>query len=332
MYKLTPLIFAVLSSCTDVYASCTVFPVNNVWNTRIDSLPVHANSAQYVANIGGGTPLHTDFGHEPTNGIPYSTLTGQYFSSFFTFGNQTESDQVKYPVNPDTKLEAGDDHHLITIDKDTCKLYEIYHADPTNLGGDSGAVFDLNTNSMRPMGFTSADAAGLPIFAGLVRYSEIQAGAINHAIRFTAEKTHGNTWPGTHVTRGQIGNIYTDQPPLGARYRLKADYDISTFHPTVQIILTAMKKYGMILADNGGNWYISGTPDARWDDDVLSAIGKVRGNAFEVVDESCMMVKPDSYQADLSQCHKPLIIAKSSVAANSFIDDLMAVLTKWGKI
>jgi hypothetical protein len=288
---------------------CTVFPADNVWNTPIDKLPVHANSKNWVPNIGGGTSLHLDFGAEKWEGneigIPYNVLNASREPKVpFNFLYSDESDAGPYPVGVNPRIEQGSDHHLITLDKETCKVYEIFNASNDNgWQGDSGAIWDLKSNAMRPISWTSADAAGLPILPGLIRYEEVAALDIKHALRFTAEKTNGYVWPGSHLTSGEPGVLNAFQPPLGARFRLKASYDISQFDPYSQAILKAMKTYGIILADNGGDWYLSGTPDSRWNDEVLHDVFiRIKGAAFEAVDESCMMVSPNSAQADLSKC------------------------------
>lgn len=288
---------------------CGIFPANNVWNTPVDALPIHPKSSAWIANIGGGTSVHTDFAAGKWEGkeigIPYNFIDAAKDPKYsFNFLYQEDSDVGPYPFGATSHIEEGSDHHYIALDKNNCKLYEIFNArkEAGVWQGDSGAIFDLNSNAMRPMGLTSADAAGLPILPGLVRYDEVAAGEINHAIRFTAEKTMSYLWPGSHLTSSIPGKLNDYQPPLGARLRLKKDYDISKFDPALQVILKAMKTYGIILADNGANWYLSGVPDARWNDDILSGIDRLRGSAFEVVDQSCMMINANSYQADLSKC------------------------------
>ncbi|MFI3119610.1 MAG: hypothetical protein QX203_06495, partial [Methylococcaceae bacterium] len=289
-------------------AGCDMFPADNVWNTPIDSLPVHANSAGWVANIGGGTSFHMDFASGQWEGkaigIPYNVVNAsKETKSTFSFLYNDESDVGPYPTGTNVKIEEGTDHHLITIDKETCKLYEIFNIDNTNgWKADSGAVWDLKSNALRPIGWTSADAAGLPILPGLVRYDEIEAGVINHALRFTAPSTYSYIWPGSHLTDGVPKKLSDFKPPFGARFRLKASYDISKFDPKLQVILKAMKTYGIINADNGGSWFVSGVPDSRWNDDMLSLLDRVKGSAFEAVDESCLMVSVDSAKADLSNC------------------------------
>ena len=279
-------------------ASCPMFPANNVWNARIDDLPVHALSGDWIDTIGRYEGFHMDFGSGTWDGgpigIPYNIAdagTPTYEVEFDYYG---ESDDVPYPIPPDPLIEYGSDAHLLTVDRSTCTLYELYAAE--YYGGQwyagSGAVWDLNSNDLRPAGWTSADAAGLPILPGLVRYDEIVSGAINHAIRFTAEDTNGYIWPARHLTSNDPGA--PEIPPMGARFRLKAGYDISGFAPELQVILTAMKRYGIILADNGSPWYVSGAPDERWDNDILHDLDVLTGDDFEAVDESGLMVDPDS--------------------------------------
>ena len=192
-------------------------------------------------------------------------------------------------------MEYSSDHHILVVDADDCRLYEIYDAsvENGNWSGGSGAVWDLNLNALRPETWTSADAAGLPILPGLVRHDEISAGEIKHALRFTVEETAGYIWPARHQTADAQDRV----PPLGARFRLKADYDISGFPPEMQVLLRAMKEYGIILADNGSNWYVSGAPDERWDNDMLHLLDVLTGNDFEAVDASGLMVDPNSAEA-----------------------------------
>jgi hypothetical protein len=208
------------------------------------------------------------------------------------FDYPDESDTGPYPIPENPSIEAGGDHHILVVDTETCMLYEIFDAsfDNGQWSGGSGAIWDLNSNVLRPETWTSADAAGLPILPGLVRYDEILAGEINHALRFTAEETAGYTWPARHQTSDSDNNI----PPMGARFRLKADYDISGFPPEMQVLLNAMKEYGIVLADNGSNWYVSGAPDERWDNDMLHLLDVLTGNDFEAVDTSVLMVDVDS--------------------------------------
>lgn len=213
-----------------------------------------------------------------------------------------ESDPGPYPIPPNPPIEGGPnsdgDRHILVLQEETCLLYEVYDAHPREDGGwdaGSGAIYDLRSNALRPAGWTSADAAGLPILPGLVRYDEVAAGEITHALRFTAPETQrAFVWPARHFASDLTDKRF---PPMGQRFRLRADYDISGFHPQIQIILQAMKRYGIILADNGSSWYVSGVPDERWDNDVLHQLDRLTGNDFEAVDVSALMVDPDSGRA-----------------------------------
>ena len=280
--------------------NCTVFPADNIWNTRIDQLPVHPSSSSWVATIGASSPLHPDFG-PGTIGIPFITVPGTQTKYPATFVYKDESDPGPYAVPLNAPIEGGSgstgDRHALAIDTGACILYELYAAYP--LSGSwqatSGAIYDLLSNALRPAGWTSTDAAGLPVFAGLARYDEIVAGEIRHAIRFTVSQSQqAYVWPARHYASSLTGAQY---PPMGARFRLKASFDISGFSPTNQIILTALKRYGMILADNGAPWFISGASDPRWNNDDLHALTTIAGSNFEAVDASTLMINPDSGQA-----------------------------------
>lgn len=271
-----------------------VFPADNAWNQDISAAPVDPNSANLIASMGLTTSLHPDFGTVwagAPNGIPYVVVAGSQQKVSITFTDYgDESDPGPYPVPPAAPIEGGPngtgDRHVLVIDRDNWKLYELYNAFPVNGGASwkasSGAVFDLNSNALRPAGWTSADAAGLPIFPGLVRYDEVfELKEITHALRFTAAHTRkGYVAPARHFASS---NTDPNLPPMGMRVRLKASFDISHFSPAMQVILRAMKKYGMILADNGSNWYFSGAPDSRWSDDELSTLKSLKGSDFEVV-------------------------------------------------
>lgn len=285
---------------------CPLFPSNNIWNTPVDTLPVDGNSSLYVNTIGAGKTLHPDFGSGLYNGgpigIPFGVVAGSQPKVSVQFQYASQSDPGPYPIPPNPPIEGGasstGDRHVLVVDQDNCKLYELFAAYPNPDGtwqAGSGAVFDLRSNALRPAGWTSADAAGLPILPGLVRYDEVAAGEIKHAIRFTAPQTRNTyVWPARHQASSLSGSQY---PPMGQRFRLKADYDLSAFHPQVQVILRAMKKYGIILADNGSSWFISGVPDERWDNDVLRQLARVPGGAFEAVDVTRLQVSPDSAEA-----------------------------------
>ena len=277
---------------------CALFPADNIWNTRIDSLPVNALSDQWLSSIGKTRGFHADFGSGTWQGgpigIPYNLADAGTPKFTLTFDYQGESDPGPYPIAPNPNIEFGSDHHLLTVDSSNCTLYEIYavsQKDGTWSGG-SGAIWNLASNVLRPAGWTSADAAGLPILAGLVRYDEVASGQITHALRFTASSTKGYIWPARHLTTNKSGA--PGIPPMGARFRLKASYDISSYPAEVQVILQAMQTYGIMLADNGSNWFVSGAPDARWNDDDLHTLSRLKGSDFEAVDTSVLMKDPDS--------------------------------------
>jgi hypothetical protein len=271
---------------------CQVFPADNPWNTDISGYPIHSNSANFIASIGADKGLHEDFGtvwQGAPSGIPYIIVPGDQPKVSVTFDYPDESDPGPYPVPDDAPIEGGPDsegdRHILMVDTDNSVLYELFHCFKTEDGwtAGSGAIFDLTSNDLRPLGWTSADAAGLPIFPGLVRYDEVvEKGEVNHALRFTCRRTQrGYILPATHfASPSKDPNL----PPMGLRLRLKADYDISDFPAEAQVILTALKKYGLILADNGGDWFISGAPDMRWNTDNLLALRRVKGSDFEVVD------------------------------------------------
>jgi Tol biopolymer transport system component len=290
-------------------AGCPILPANNIWNTPIDTLPVDGNSDAYIASIGADTALHPDFGsglYEGSPiGIPYTIVPNGQQKVNVTFDYDNESDPGPYAIPTDAPIEGGPDsegdRHVLVIEQQACQLYELFAAYPQADGSwqaGSGAIYDLASNALRPDGWTSADAAGLPILPGLVRYEEVVAGEIRHALRFTAAQTRRDyVWPARH-----FASSLTDPniPPMGQRFRLKADFDLSGFSPDVQVILQAMKTYGIILADNGSDWYISGTPHNGWDNNVLRELRQVQGSDFEAVEVSSLQVDPDSGQAATS--------------------------------
>ena len=267
-----------------------IFPNDNPWNTDITDYPVHPDSDTYIASIGVDGHLHPDFGtfwDGHPSGFQYVVVTGAQTKAPITFDYPDESDPGPYPTPADAPIEGGPDsegdRHVLVLDRDNGTLYELFAAYPDGDGwrAGSGAVFDLASNALRPEGWTSADAAGLPILPGLVRYDEVEAGEIRHAVRFTVQRTQrAYIHPATHWA-----STSTDPalPPMGLRLRLEADFDISGFPPPVRVILTALKRYGMIVADNGSNWFISGEHSPLWDDEELSAIRSVPGSAFEAV-------------------------------------------------
>jgi hypothetical protein len=267
-------------------AGCPLFPASNVWNRRVDGLPVAANSATIIGTIGATAALHPDFGSYPGYGIPYNVVGAGVPPSSVTFDYASESDPGPYPIPETPLIEGGGDRHLLIWDTAACRLYELYAAQRTASGwhAGSGAIWDLRSNALRPDGWTSADAAGLPILPGLVRYDEVAAGAINHAIRFTAPQTRSaHIYPARHdAGAGSAASL----PPMGLRVRLKAGFDMGGFSPRMRVILVAMQRYGMILADNGSPWFFTGTSDARWSDDELNQLKGLQGSDFEVVETS----------------------------------------------
>jgi hypothetical protein len=294
---------------TSPAVGCAVFPSDNIWNRNIAALPTDPRSDQYIAAIGADVGLHRDFGaglyEGAPLGIPYTTVSGTQprIAVHFDPEASDESDAGPYPIPTNAPLEGGTgtdaEGHALVIDQGACVLYEIYKGTPHADGSwdaYAGAHWQLNSNALRPDSWTSADAAGLPIFPGLVRYDEVAGGAIHHALRFTAPQTQkAHIWPARHDA-GDSSD--PNLPPMGLRVRLKADYDISGFPPPVRVILQALKDYGMFLADNGSPWYIQGTPDDRWNNDLIQDnLKQVQGSDFEVIDESGLMIDPNSGQS-----------------------------------
>ena len=270
---------------------CPVFPADNPWNKDISAAPVHWNSANYVSSIGATTRLHPDFGtfwDGGPIGIPFVHVGSTQPKVPVSFLYADESDPGPYPIPPNAPIEGGasstGDRHVIVVDDAACKLYEMFdahkNADNSWRAG-SGAVFDLRSNALRPDYWTSADAAGLPIYAGLVGYDEVQAGAINHALRFTVSATQrGFIHPATHFASSSTN---ANLPPMGLRLRMKPGYSCAALSREVQVICTALKRYGMFVADNGSNWFISGQHDPRWNDDALGDLKTIPGSAFEAL-------------------------------------------------
>lgn len=301
------IVFGVVVACCVANAqptiqNCTVFPSNNIWNTRIDTLPVHEHSAQYINSIGGALSLRNDFGSGLWDGAPIGipiVLVGNGTPrSTVTFEYDDESDHVEYPIPPNPPIEGGrssdGDRHVLMIDTNTCMLYELYHVDSTATGwtAGSGAVFDLSSNTLRPDTWTSADAAGLPIFPGLVRYEEVAAGEINHMIRFTVPKTsRAYLWPARHYASSITDPAF---PPMGLVMRLRSTFNVESLQPQARVVARALQRYGMILADNGSSWFMSGIPDERWDMDDLYTLRTIKGADFEAVDLSGLIDNPNS--------------------------------------
>lgn len=285
---------------------CPMFPASSHWHADVRSLPVRSNSASLVATVGASAPLKADFGSGLWDGgpigIPYVVVPGTQPKVPVTFDYDDESDPGPYPVPPDAPIEGGSaadgDRHILVVDEGACRLYELYDAHPAARGGwtaGSGAVWDLRSNALRPAGWTSADAAGLPILPGLVRYDEVAAGRIDHAIRMTVPVSRTTyLWPARH----QAGSTSSaNAPAMGQRFRLKASVREADFPTSVRPIIVALKTYGAINADNGAPWYLSGVPDPRWDNDDLATLGRIDGSDFEAIDASGLMVTAGSGEA-----------------------------------
>jgi len=292
--KLVPLVLLLALTGTSAHAlrvpgapHCSIFPRTNAWNMRVDSLPVAANSDAIIASIGADVGLHPDFGSGLWDGgrigIPFDVVGRKTRHSRVRFDYADESDRGPYPIPRGVHVESGSDHHALLLDRDACKLYELYALERRSSGwhAGSGAIWNLRSNKLRPAGWTSADAAGLPIFPGLARYDEVAHGFIDHALRFTVDRTRrAYISPARHYASDSTD---PDLPPMGLRLRLKASFDLSGFPRQARVVLTALKRYGMLVADNGSSWYITGAPDSRWNNDDLHTLGRVKGSDFEVV-------------------------------------------------
>ncbi len=281
---------------------CPNLPAGNVWHADVSGLPVHARSARYVAAIGAGGAVKADFGAGLWEGGPIGipiTYAAGAAKVAVRFEYADESDPGPYPVPRDAAIEGGPnadgDRHVLVVDTAACRLYELFAAHPKGDGSwdaGSGAVYDLRSDKLRPAGWTSADAAGLPVAPGLVRYEEVAAGRIDHAIRVTVPKSQrAYLWPARHAASDSTD---ANLPPMGLRLRLKSTVDISGLPPQAKVIAQAMKTHGMLVADNGSPWFISGAPDDRWDNNALRAIGRLHGSDFEAVDTQGLIADPNS--------------------------------------
>lgn len=306
-----------------------IFPSDDIWNVAVDQLPVDIHSVNYVSKIGTNSPLHPDFGSGlwagHAIGIPYNVVTGPVAKKTVTFDYAGESDSGPYPIPANPVIEGGSDRHILIVDQNEKILYELYDAAQLFDGSwhaGSGAIFNLSGYTLRPAGWTSADAAGLPILPGLVRYDEVNAGEITHAIRFTAPSTQrAYVWPARHYASTITDPAY---PPMGQRFRLKSSFNTSGYPYQARVVLDALKKYGMVLADNGGAWYISGSPDERWDNEALHTLAQLKGSDFEAVNTSSLMIKQDSGQARTSSppvYTGSLAITSSPSGATVFVDN-----------
>jgi hypothetical protein len=271
---------------------CTMFPKSNPWNRRVDRLPVAANSSEIISSIGTERGLHPDFGsglwEGAPIGIPITVVGRRTPKSRVSFEYADESDRGPYPIPRGVPIEGGyrsdGDRHALIVDRDSCKLYELFALYPKGRGwrAGSGAIWNLRSNRLRPAGWTSADAAGLPILPGLARYDEVRRGVIDHALRFTVRRTRrAYVYPARHVASSSDD---PSLPPMGLRVRLKASFDVSGYPRQARVVLTALKRYGMLVADNGSDWYITGSPNPGWRNDDLRTLGRVKGSEFEVVD------------------------------------------------
>jgi hypothetical protein len=278
--------------------SCPIFPADNPWNQRVDRLPVAKNSAKLIASIGLNDPVHPDFGSGlydgESIGIPYTVVSSSTRKVPVRFQYSSESDKGPYPLPKGVPIEGGygstGDRHVIVVDRDTCTDYELFAAYPHDGGSywtaGSGAIFNLRSDHLRPAGWTSADAAGLPILPGLARYAEVAAGNIDHALRFTAPCTSPHyVYPARHEASTCSG---PNLPPMGLRVRLKASVNVSGLPYQARIVAEALKRYGMILADNGSPWFISGAPNSHWNNDALHLLDRLNGKDFQVVNTSSL--------------------------------------------
>jgi len=283
--------------------SCTIFPADNWWHADVSKLPVHPRSKAWLSHMSPTSKLHPDFGPsygaQPVPyGIPYTIVTNSHPTHHVSFTYADESDQVAYPVGTDTKIEGGSnatgDRHAVIINRDTCRLYELYDLRHTSKGwtAGSGALWSLKSDRLRPAGWTSADAAGLAILPGLLRWPEVKAGHIDHAIRFTTNITDRHyVWPARHQA-GSVSNL--NYPPMGARFRLKASFPISGYRADTQVVLRAMKRYGLVLADNGSPWYFQGAQSTGWPTGLLDQLKTIPASAFVAVDTSSLKISNSS--------------------------------------
>lgn len=286
--------------------NCPLFPKRNSWRTPVDKLAVHRRSAQWLANIGTSGRLHPDFG--PSFGelpVPYgigvTVVPKRHPKVRVAFEYADESDRVRYPLGRDTFIEGGwdasGDRHAIVVERGTCRLYETYatYRTPAGWQAGSGATWNLRSNRLRPLGWTSADAAGLPILPGLLSYEEVKAGRVSHAIRFTVPVTQDAfVWPARHRAGATDDPAF---PPMGARFRMTRSYDTSGYSRSARVVLRAMKRYGLVVADNGAAWYFQGTADPRWPIRLVDELKRIPASAFEAVDTAPMRIRTSSGRA-----------------------------------
>jgi hypothetical protein len=273
---------------------CEIFPADNVWNQRVNRLPLKQNSRTIVRSIGANLNLHADFGSGLWDGgpigIPITLVDSSTPRSTVDFEYGEESDAGPYPIPEDVAIEGGPaaegDRHAIIVDRESCNLFELFALYPSPWSAGSGAIWDLSSNALRPRGWTSADAAGLPILPGLARFDEVAAGEIDHALRFTVRRSRrAFVYPARHFASPYTSRLL---PPMGLRLRLRRGYPVASHPPQAQVVLRALKRYGMIVSDNGSSWYVSGAPDPGWDNDDLHTLHRVKGSDFRVVDTSSL--------------------------------------------
>ncbi len=290
------------SPVTPRIAGCPVFPASNWWHRDISKMPVHARSAQWLSHMSPSRRLHPDFGPSygdgPNYGIPITIVRAGHQKVPVSFDYASESNRVRYPFGSDTRIEggrnSGGDMHAIVVDSRTCRLYETWNTRIRNgrwVAG-SGATWSLKSNALRPNTWTSADAAGLPILPGLLRWSEVKAGRVNHAIRFTTDVTSSHhLWPAKHDAGSQSSLAY---PPMGARFRLKASYPLTGYGKLARRVVMAMKRYGLVLADNGSPWFFQGEQNAGWPPAMVEQLKRIPASAFQAVDTSRLMIRSSS--------------------------------------
>jgi len=283
--------------------ACPAFPANSIWHADVSTLPVHPRSAQWMSHMSPTRRLHPDFGpsygeQSVPYGIPITYVDSSHARVGVRFDYAAESDKVGYPLGSDTKVEGGQwtsgDRHTVVVDKTYCRVYETWatRRSGTSWLAGSGATWNLKSNALRPAGWTSADAAGLPILPGLLRYDEVAAGRVDHAIRFTTDVTDRTyVWPARHQAGSVDNRAY---PPMGARFRLKRSFSLSGYRADTVVVLRAMKTYGLILADNGSPWYFQGTSDSRWTSPMLDELKRIPASAFEAVYQSALMIDRNS--------------------------------------
>lgn len=279
-----------------------MFPADNWWHADVSELPVHERSAQWLSNMSTANDLHPDFGPSygdgPNYGIPVTVVDGNHRRVRVRFTYADESDRVRYPLGRDTRIEGGrrsdGDRHAVIVDRDRCRLYETWatRVRDGRWRAGSGAVWSLRSNDLRPDGWTSADAAGLPILPGLLRWREVRDDTIDHAIRFTTDKTsQWHLWPARHDAGSYASRRY---PPMGARFRLDADFATTGYGVLARRVIRAMQTYGLVLADNGSPWFFQGEQHRRWPERLIAQLKQIPADAFVAVDTSSLQVDPDS--------------------------------------